>query len=326
MRAHRRFRAMGTDCEVTVFAAPHAADLLVDAAVQRIALLEDCWSRFRPTSALNRLNARSGQGPVAASEDLIDLVATMRTAWEMTDGRFDPTVLHVMRELGYDADFAEVIARTGIDTMLTQATPAPGMADVIVDVAAGTITLPAGVGLDPGAIGKGLAADIVVDELMDAGADGVLVSLGGDLVLAGSPDDDPQWLVSVVDERRQGAAGAADATRPRPLRTLAFAPGTEPVGIATSTTAKRRWRAGRHHLVDPRTGTMAAPQLVQATVVADAGWRAEAAATSALLLDVATAHRWLADAGLTGLLITPDLVIDAQHRSASRSLTGAHHA
>ena len=326
MRAHRRLRAMGTDCEVTVFAAPPIAELLADAAVQRLALLENCWSRFRPSSELNRLNARAGQGPVAASEDLIDLVSTMCTAWEMTDGRFDPTVLHSMQALGYDADFTEVIARTGIETVLAQTRPAPGLADVVVDTVNGRIALPSGVGLDPGAIGKGLAADIIVDELMDAGAIGALVSLGGDIVLAGSPDDDPQWLVSVVDERRSTAAATAETSGPRPLRTLTFTPGTEPVGIATSTTAKRRWGAGRHHLVDPRTGAMAIPELVQATVIADAGWRAEAAATSALLLDAATAHRWLADAGLTGLLITPDLVIDAQHRSASRSLTGAHHA
>ena len=324
MRAQRRFRAMGTDCEVVVFAAEPIAEMLVDAAVTRIALLEDCWSRFRPASELNRLNARAGQGPVPVSDDLLDLVATMRAAWEMTDGRFDPTVLQAMRSLGYDADFAEVIARTGIESMLAETRPAPGMADVVVDAAAGTIALPAGVGLDPGAIGKGLAGDIVVDELMDAGAVGVLVSLGGDIVLAGSPDDEPQWLVSVVDERRHTAADADDAARPRPLRTLSFAPGTDPVGIATSTIAKRRWGAGRHHLVDPRTGAMAEPELVQATVVADAGWRAEAAATSALLLDAASARGWLADQGAAGLLITPDLVITVDDRSPS--LTGAHHA
>ena len=322
MRAHRRLRAMGTDCEVTVFAEEPIAELLVDAAVQRIELLEACWSRFRPTSELNRLNARAGHGPVPASEDLIDLVATMRGAWELTDGRFDPTVLHSMQVLGYDADFAEIIARTGIETMLAETRPAPGMADVVIDAVAGTIALPVGVGLDPGAIGKGLAADIVVDELMDAGAVGVLVSLGGDMVLAGAPDDDPQWLVSVADERST-LSGAAPA---RPLRTLAFDPGTEPVGIATSTTAKRRWGAGRHHLVDPRTGTMAEPELVQATVVADAGWRAEAAATSALLLDAASARDWLCDADLTGLLITPDLVIDTRRRPADRTPAGAHHA
>lgn len=322
MRAHRRFRAMGTDCEVTVFAAEPIAEMLVDAAVTRIALLEDCWSRFRPASELNRLNARAGQGPVPVSDDLLDLVTTMRSAWEMTDGRFDPTVLHSMQALGYDADFAEVIARTGIESMLAETRPAPGMADVVVDAAAGTIALPAGVGLDPGAIGKGLAADIIVDELLDAGAVGVLVSLGGDIVLAGSPDDEPQWLVSVVDER---CAPSADAPV-RPLRTLAFAPGTDPVGIATSTTARRRWGAGRHHLVDPRTGTMAEPELVQATVVADAGWRAEASATSALLLDAAAARDWLADQDLAGLLITPDLVIDARRRPADRTLAGAHHA
>lgn len=311
MHAHRRFRAMGTDCEVSVFATAPVAELLADAAVHRIALLEDCWSRFRPASELNRLNARAGQGPVEVSSDLMALVATMASAWTWTDGRFDPSVLHSMQALGFDADFAEVIARSSIESMLAETSPAPGLADVVVDSDASTISLPAGVGLDPGAIGKGLAADIVVAELMNAGADGVLVSLGGDIVLAGSPDDDPQWLVSVVDER-DAAAG--------PVQTLSFEPGTAPVGIATSTIRKRRWGVGRHHLVDPRTGAMARPELEQATVVADAGWRAEAGATSALLLDADSARTWLANEGLTGLLMTSDAVIDV-----TRPTVGAHH-
>src|SRR4029078_51858 len=47
------------------------------------------------------------------------------------------------------------------------------------------VRLPAGTGFDPGGIGKGLAADIVVDEIRADGADGVCVNPGGDVRVDG---------------------------------------------------------------------------------------------------------------------------------------------
>ena len=295
MSGHERhFRAMGTDCQVTVFADPALVPALLGLAVERVELLEACWSRFRPDSELSRLNARAGAGPIAVSSDLLELVATMQAAWRMTDGLCDPTVLASMRALGYDADFATVLARSAIDAVDPDALRrAPGMGAVIVDEAAGTVTLPAGVGLDPGAIGKGLAGDIIVDEFMDAGADGVLVSLGGDIVLAGMPGADAHWSISVADERRMGEE----------LRTIDLEPGIDRAAIATSTTLKRRWGGGLHHLVDPRTGAVAASDLVQATITGRFGWEAEAGATAALLLGSAAAASWLDDHDMTGILL-----------------------
>ena len=96
---------MGTDCHVVVVADAPASDDLLTLAVDRVELLEECWSRFRATSALNQLNARAGQGPVPASPDLLLLVERMKKAWSMSNGLFDPTVLSSMTALGYDADF-----------------------------------------------------------------------------------------------------------------------------------------------------------------------------------------------------------------------------
>ena len=58
------FRAMGTDCHVVVVTEASLADQLLTLSQDRVELLEDCWSRFRPTSELNRLNAAAGLGPI----------------------------------------------------------------------------------------------------------------------------------------------------------------------------------------------------------------------------------------------------------------------
>ncbi len=231
----------------------------------------------------------------------------MKAAYALTDGRCDATVLASIRALGYDDDFASVIARDAIDAATTPAPlgRTPGMDAVEVDELRGTITLPAGIGLDPGAIGKGLGADIIVDELLDAGATGVLVSLGGDIVMGGRPGDDPQWAIAIVDERRSGDDRIID--------TLTFEPGIERAAVATSTTLKRRWAGGRHHLIDPSTGGMATGDLVQATVRAEFGWQAEAGATAALLLGSQDAPAWLDAHDMDGLLLTADTLVGASH-------------
>ena len=181
--AERTFRAMGSDGHIFVVADEPLGEELVQLAIDRAELLEACWSRFRPASELNRLNSTAGHGPLHVSDDLFLLVDRMKQAWELSGGLFDPTVLGSMTALGYDADFATVSSRSSASSLDDIAfSAAPGMAGVVLDAEAATITLPMGVAIDPGAIGKGLASDVIARELTTAGAHGVLVNLGGDLV------------------------------------------------------------------------------------------------------------------------------------------------
>lgn len=272
--ARRDFRAMGTTCSVLVYAPAGQADALAGLGRVRVELLEGAWSRFRDDSELSRLNSRAGTGPVIVSSDTHALVSAMRAAWEATDGAFDPTVLAAMRAQGYDRDFAEVIVEHCFDVV---ASPTPGMHGI--QIGENTVSLPPGVGLDPGAIGKGLASDIVVEELRGAGAHGVLVDLGGDIAFAGTPGADENWRVGVVDERaRLGQAGGSDGDS-----WLDFPAGIDHAGVATSTSLTRRWADARHHVLDPTTGSSTDERLVQATVTGPRAWECEAWATAVLV-------------------------------------------
>jgi thiamine biosynthesis lipoprotein len=301
-RAELHFRAMGTDCQAMVLAPAGESTVLVELVRDRVELLEQCWSRFRPDSELNRLNAHAGLGPMPVSEDLLHLVQHMQHAWELTRGLFDPTVLAAMHAHGYDTDFATVASRPAdaLTEVLTSSTP--GMSAVLVDADHSSVTLPSGIGLDPGAIGKGLAADLIVDEILGAGATGALVNLGGDVAIGGH--DVAPWAIAVQDERKP----ATDEERV--LTVLHFDADTARLGTATSTTLKRRWAQGRrHHVIDPRTGTMSTSSLVQVTVVASTAWQAEVLATAALLLDPAEAADLLRSHGLSSILMTSDDII-----------------
>ena len=159
------------------------------------------------------------------------------------------------------------------------------------------VRLPAGSGFDAGGIGKGLAADLIVSELMAAGAAGACVNLGGDLRVAGHAPGGGSWVVAVEHPLHDNA-----------LFTLDIAGGA----AATSSTLRRSWTTVRgermHHLIDPSTGRPSVTDLVQATVVAANAWVAEGLVKALLLRGGANAFDLLPD-GVEGMTIGHDGVV-----------------
>jgi thiamine biosynthesis lipoprotein len=161
-----------------------------------------------------------------------------------------------------------------------------------LDPSRSEVTLPRHVGFDPGAIGKGQAADIVVEELMAAGAEGACVNLGGDLRVEGlAPMGERRWVVAI-----DHGADVAD------LHHLHI--GLEAGGVATSTTARRVWSDGdrrMHHIIDPTSGRPSAgAETVTALARTAAG--AEVAATSSMLAGEDEALAALTELGADGIV------------------------
>ena len=260
-----RFVAMGAQCHVVVVdGVPDA----LDDAIARVAELEARWSRFRPDSELCRLNAAAGR-PVLVSRETLAAIRRACQAWRNTGGAFDPTVLGALEQAGYDRPFAELPAtapRHAHRGATARRGPTPGCSQIVIDPIVGAVTLPAGVRLDLGAIGKGLAADIVAADLVAAGARGALVSLGGDLRVLGAAPTPRGWTIAL----------------PGDLGAFTIAGG----GVATSAVTRRRWSIdGRdhHHVIDPRTGESATSTSASVSVIAPTAAEAEVLATSALL-------------------------------------------
>jgi thiamine biosynthesis lipoprotein len=275
-----RFRAMGSDVHVLV----NGPAGLLQVAHDRIEELERRWSRFRPDSEISRLNALAGS-PMAVSPETLGLVGRALEGARVTGGRYDPTVLGDLLRAGYDRAFEEV-GGPGGGSLLGR-----GWAGVAVDAAGSSVTLPAGVGLDPGGIGKGYAADLVVSELRAAGAAGVCVNLGGDLRAEGRAPGGGSWVV-----------GIGHPLRPGPAATVTLDRGA----VATSSRVRRAWGPSgdrRHHLIDPATGAPADTGLAAVTVLAARGWQAEVLAKAAFLGGLDQGRALLVLAGADGLLV-----------------------
>lgn len=263
----RRDRAMNTSVHVV---AVGASPELIDRSVARLHELEQRWSRFVPSSEVSAMN-RAPERFHVVSADTALLVERSVQAWQLTDGAFDPSVLEAVIALGYDRSFEKL---TGDSHAIVAAAAAPGCGQIEISLfpnGGGLVMLGPGVGFDPGGIGKGLAADLVVAELLAGGAAGALVNIGGDLVCRGAAPTADGWIVEVREP------SVAD----EPVALLALDSGA----VATSTTKKRSWLIDgkcRHHVVDPAQGDCTSG-LILATVIADEGWRAEALATQLLV-------------------------------------------
>jgi FAD:protein FMN transferase len=319
------FGAMGTTVEVVVAVHPRAdrrerrpgpdsggVDRTLRVVEALFSRLERRLSRFLPDSELSALNRAAGRGECESLRVSRTLAAVLGEALrqaDATDGAFDPTVLPALVAAGYDRTF-ELLAAGGGDRGAAGENPdAAGGAprggprrcswrDVLLrrDAPGALVSLPAGCALDLGGIGKGWAVDRAADRLRRAGFTDFAVNAGGDLYAAGEMADGTPWTVGVEDPREE----------PRVLLVLAVRNGA----VATSTTARRRWRhAGReaHHLIDPRTARPAESGVIAATVAARTTARAEALAKAAVIQGTHHGLHLLRKAGdAEGVLVLSD--------------------
>lgn len=248
--------------------------------------LEARWSRFLPTSDISRLNWAEGAS-VEVDPVTVQLISAMREASELSGGDFDPTLLPELIASGYAAS----VVAPDLVTTLPASASAPGrLASLTLD--GSSVRMPVGTTLDPGGIGKGLAADIICEFGLAEGAWGIMAEISGDIVVAGRAPDAVAWLLGVEDP--------FDTSRH--LTTVRIARGA----IVTSSQRKRRFdtAAGvRHHLIDPRTGASALTDIQTVTVIAATGVRAEAISKSGFLRPVEEYLAWLPQVGAAALLV-----------------------
>lgn len=270
-------QAMGSTVQIIATGQPARAERIAAWAATRVDELEQRWSRFLSTSEVSQINASPGT-PVAVSWETIELFERALVARKMSGGRFDPTMLRAINQTGYDCTYVSIPIPAG----LTQTDIRPiQFGEILVDRGARTVCVSTDIGFDPGGIGKGLAADLVAVEMIERGARGALVNLGGDIRCLGHGPADGAWVIEVGDE----VAGVA-------TRIVELSEGA----IASSTRSRRHWvrREGNglveaHHLLDPMTGHPAESAATLVTVIAsncaDAEWLATAIAAAGELPD-----------------------------------------
>lgn len=291
--ARASFPALGTQATVLTTSAAHLLDAR-EAVEQEVAAIDRACSRFRADSELSRVNASAGRS-IEVSGLFLEALAVALRAARLTDGDVDPTVGQALKVIGYDRDFVAI--SDSADEVVRLAV-VPGWRCVKADLVRRTVAVPRGVSLDLGATAKALAADRAAARAADRTHGGVLVSLGGDIAVAGAAPEGG-WPIAVAD-RHDAPLDAPDESG----ETVTITSG----GLATSSTTVRRWMRGRmamHHLVNPATGAPAAE--VWRTVSVAAGSCVDAnIVTTAAIVRGERALGWLGRLGLPARLVRAD--------------------
>jgi thiamine biosynthesis lipoprotein len=173
--------------------------------------------------------------------------------------------------------------------------PAGRFTEIELDSDRRSVRIPAEVELDLGASAKALAADRNSGRIADAIGSGALVSLGGDIAVAGEPPEGG-WVVAIDDDH--STLPALTHTR------VAIASG----GLASSGIRVRRWRTvlgEMHHILDPRTGRPVRGPWATVAVAAATCLEANAASTAALVVGN-NAPAWLDQRSLPSRLSRVD--------------------
>lgn len=267
--AERTFRAIGTSATVVVpegIDADQAASILRD----EIAAVDLACSRFRPDSEIESLHRQSGR-TVVVSPLLFQALEVAIAVAERTHGAVDPTVGNAMSALGYDRDFDEVGHRPL--PAPTALGPVVGFGHVHLRPRTREVRIPRGVRLDLGSSAKAFVADRAAARIADQLGAGVLVSIGGDVAVAG-PAPQQGWAI--------GIAVASSAVGDDVDQVVAIRNG----GLASSSTVVRSWYVGAervHHIIDPTTGWSSAPYWTLVSASGNSCVDANALSTAAIV-------------------------------------------
>ncbi len=284
--------AMGNTAHITIIGDDAE---LGDFARRRLLHLEQLWSRFLSTSDISRLNVAQGE-PLRVAPETIRLIRYMSAGWTLTHGLFDPSMLGDLVRAGYDRS----LISSNLTVLPDRVEWSKDVSSVVVNE--DLVSVPIGLTLDPGGIGKGLAADIVADELIERGASGVFVSVGGDIRCIGTGDHNGTWLI--------------DIESPFDRHTMCSVALSEGAVATSSLTAKMfknpealSESPPRSHIMDPRSRTTidtSSRQVLQATVIANECVWAEVFTKAYLVLDEAARIEFAAEHGLEAMVVLLD--------------------
>jgi len=282
---HHVFQAMGTPCEIQLYADTHAlARRAREAAVADVRRLEALYSRYRPDSLLSAINlVAAAGGQIEVDEETAGLLNYAAACHEQSGGLFDITSGILRRAWRFDSG----------------ALPDQALIDALLDKVGWhklrwtppRLEFPVpGLELDFGGVVKEYAVDHAAALCRAAGIRHGIVNLGGDIHVIGPRADGSPWRIGIRHPRQPGAT----------LRTVLLRGGA----LASSGDYERCLvvdgvRYG--HVLNPKTG-WPVRHLAAASVVGGLCVVAGSASTIALLKEE-DGPAWLDNFGLPHLWV-----------------------
>jgi len=276
---------LDTYCTITVYGANAAA--LLDEAFDMCAEYEALFSITLEGSDVWRVN-HAGGSPVNVAPQTAELIRLGLEYGAYSRGLFDITIGRVSRLWDFSGDTSIPSAdELGAAVLTVDYTR--------VDIDGNTVSLRnPEAWIDLGGIAKGYIAGKIADFLIEGGAKGAVIDLGGDVAIAGEKPDGKPWRLGVrqpYSDRGElmGVIEAGEAS------------------VVTSGIYERQFEENGvlyHHIIDPSTGFPVITDIISATVVASSSTAGDALSTIALLAGSEIAPYLLSRApGFTGAVL-----------------------
>ena len=277
--------AMGTYMSLAAYG--DQAEAALDEAENRITEWESLWSTTDAGSEIYQINHSNGQPVAVCAETETLLRFTLKMA-EQTEGALDPTIYPLVDAWGFirqdyrvpsAQEIRELLSRTGYENLRLENHQ---------------VTLPEGMQLDLGAVGKGYAGQLLADSFREQGITSALLDMGGNIQLVGSRPDGSPWRLGIQNPFGEGSIGVLEAED----RAVVTSGGYE--RYFTDEEGKTYW-----HILDPATGYPADSGLASVTIIADNGALCDALSTAVFVMGLEQGSRyWKTNGGFDMLLVT----------------------
>lgn len=259
--------AMDTFMNLTVYGkgTEVSAETALDQLEDTIYALENALSVTREGSDIHNINTAGGQ-PVEVSPSTARLLEGALELCDRTGGALDVTLYPAVKAWGFT---------TG-ENRVPEVEELAQLADRVdysaVELDGQTVTLPAGMELDLGAVAKGYTGYQLAVLLKELGFTSACLSLGGNVQTIGAkPNGDP-WRVGIQDPESGQALAIVDVIDK---------------AVVTSGNYQRYFEENGQiygHIIDPDTLSPAESGLISVTIVDEDGLRCDGLSTALFVM------------------------------------------
>lgn len=238
--------------------------------LQRLQLVDQTFSTFNDESIISKINRNE---PVKLNQMFIEVFDLAKTVSKDTHGAFDITVAPLVNVWGFGFKSGTPPTKAVIDSLrhLT------GYEKVKL-IGSKVRKQDPRIMLDCSAIAKGYGSDVVAQYLRSRDVENFMIEIGGEIVVQGNSDKRLPWKIGVTKP-------TDDSTQVNnELQTVLNLSNT---AMATSGNYRRfYYKNGKKyaHTIDPKTGYPVQHNILSATVLANTCAKADAYATSFMVL------------------------------------------
>lgn len=261
---------MGSRFDITVVANDSVhANAYIDTAIKEISRIEKMISSWDAASQTSEINKNAGIQAVKIDKELFDLIERALSISKLTDGAFDISYACMDKLWKFDGSMTTMPTTEEINASVARV----GFDNIVLNKENSTVFLKlTGMKIGFGAIGKGYAADMAKELLMNIGVPSGIVNASGDMNTWGKQPNGKPWKVAITNPMNKDIA-------------FALLPITNGAVVTSGNYEKFVNYNGKRytHIIDPRTGYPSSG-IISVTVFAPKAELADALATSVFVM------------------------------------------